>query len=134
MTILNIKTSTFFILTALIFLQLKNSSGESIYASEKYTPERIIFFNSMNDSSIILNTDILIIEKLSDHVYRHISFLNTKDFGRVACNGMIIVNENEAIIFDTPATIESSAELIKYIKENLNCKISAVIPTHFHED
>ncbi len=47
---------------------------------------------------------------------------------------MLVVNENEAIVFDTPSDIESSTELINYVTEKLNCKIKAIIPTHFHED
>lgn len=66
-------------------------------------------------------------------MYEHISFLNTTDFGKVSCNGMLVINENEAIIFDSPADDESSEELIAYINK-LNCSINAVIATHFHED
>ena len=47
---------------------------------------------------------------------------------------MIVVNENEAIVFDTPTDDESSEELINYVIKKLQCKITAVIPAHFHED
>ncbi|MPR35717.1 subclass B1 metallo-beta-lactamase [Salmonirosea aquatica] len=76
----------------------------------------------------------LIINKLSDHVYQHISYLNTETFGRVACNGMIVINGNEAIVFDTPATNETSEELIGYLTEKLHAKINGVVATHFHAD
>lgn len=87
-----------------------------------------------DDSSNVYQTDQLIIEKLSDHIYQHISYLKTNDFGNVACNGMVVINENEAIVFDTPATNESSEKLIKYLTDKLKCEIKAIIPTHFHED
>ncbi|HTN08405.1 subclass B1 metallo-beta-lactamase [Agriterribacter sp.] len=89
---------------------------------------------SLNDSSIVYKTDNLIITRLSNHTYAHTSFLNTNDFGRVPCNGMVVVNANEAIIFDTPSDDESSGELINFLMNNLQCKIKAIIPTHFHED
>lgn len=89
---------------------------------------------SRADSLATYKTQNLIIEKLSDHIYTHISFLKTNDFGNVACNGMIVVNKNEAIIFDTPSNNQSSAELINYVANTLNCKIIAIIPTHFHND
>lgn len=76
----------------------------------------------------------LILVRLSDHTYQHISFLNTNDFGRVECNGMLVINDSQSIIFDTPADDESSEELINYVTQNLKSKIIAVIPTHFHED
>jgi metallo-beta-lactamase class B len=76
----------------------------------------------------------LIINKLSDHVYQHISYLNTDSFGRVACNGMIVVNGNEAVVFDTPATNETSEELIGYLTEKQHLKIKGIVATHFHAD
>jgi len=47
----------------------------------------------------------LTIQKVTDHVYQHISYLNTDSFGKVACNGMVVFAKNEAIIFDTPLMI-----------------------------
>ena len=87
----------------------------------------------LNKDSIVYKTDNLIIRRLSNHVYEHISFLTTNDFGKVDCNGMLVINENEAIIFDSPANDESSEELIKYANK-LTWSIKAVIATHFHED
>lgn len=84
--------------------------------------------------SIVYQTDNLIIQRLSEHIYVHTSFLNTETFGKVDCNGMIVVNGAEAIVFDTPADDASSEELIHYLAEKLQCRIKAVIPTHFHED
>tara|TARA_R100000935_G_scaffold58729_1_gene97331 strand:+ start:4129 stop:4935 length:807 start_codon:yes stop_codon:yes gene_type:complete len=89
---------------------------------------------SLADSTIVYKTDNLIVHRLSNHIYQHISFLNTNDFGRVACNGMLVVKENEALVFDTPTDDESSLELINYVTQNLNSKIQVVVPTHFHGD
>ncbi|HEY1060791.1 MAG TPA: subclass B1 metallo-beta-lactamase [Daejeonella sp.] len=86
------------------------------------------------DSTVTYKTESLIIQKLSNHIYMHISFLKTIDFGNVACNGMIVVNKNEAIIFDTPSDNKGAEELINYVTKTLNCKIKAIIPTHFHND
>ena len=47
---------------------------------------------------------------------------------------MIIVNGNEAVIFDTPANNKSSEELIQYVTGVLKAKVNAIIPTHFHAD
>jgi metallo-beta-lactamase class B len=81
-----------------------------------------------------LNTKQLVIEKISDRTYRHISYLKTNDFGKVACNGMIVADGKEAIIFDTPTDNESSAILINWVETKLQCKVKAVVPTHFHAD
>lgn len=79
-------------------------------------------------------TDTIIIKKVKDHVYQHTTFLETEDFGKVPCNGMIVFDEKEAIIFDTPVDDATSAELIKWVKDSLDCKVVAVVPTHFHYD
>lgn len=82
----------------------------------------------------VLNTKNLILVQLSENTYQHISSLNTTDFGRVNCNGMLVVIDNQAIIFDTPTDNESSEELINFVSHDLKSKIIAIIPTHFHED
>ncbi|MGB6084480.1 subclass B1 metallo-beta-lactamase [Moheibacter sp.] len=86
------------------------------------------------NSIIVYQSENLIIEKLSENVYQHISYLQTNDFGKVGCNGMIVVHQNEAVVLDTPAEAESSAELIQFISAKLNAKINSVVATHFHAD
>jgi len=82
----------------------------------------------------LYKTDNLIVSQISENSFTHISFLQTDDFGNVPCNGLIVRDSNEVIIFDTPTNDRSSEELIKWIQETLQCKINAVIPTHFHDD
>ena len=82
----------------------------------------------------VYKSENLIIHKISEHAYLHISFLNTTDWGKVSCNGLIITDGNEAVVFDTPTDNESSLELIQWLNEELSCKIIAVIPTHYHND
>lgn len=76
----------------------------------------------------------LIIQKISDHVYTHISFLNTESFGKVPCNGMIVLDGDQVVIFDTPTDNDVSEELINWVKNSLKGEIMAVVATHFHED
>jgi len=79
-------------------------------------------------------SETLLINKISEMVYEHTSYLNTESFGKVPCNGMIVCNKNEAVIFDTPIDDASSAELINWVVNTLKCKIVAIIPTHYHGD
>ncbi|HWV72041.1 MAG TPA: subclass B1 metallo-beta-lactamase [Pseudosphingobacterium sp.] len=76
----------------------------------------------------------IVIKKVKDHVYQHTTFLETADFGKVPCNGMIVFEGKEAIIFDTPVDDATSEELISWVKDSLDCKVKAIIPTHFHYD
>jgi len=74
------------------------------------------------------------IKKLSTHVYEHVSYLNTNDYGKVACNGMLVVNDGKGVIFDTPTDNKSSLELLNFISETLKSEVVGMIPTHFHKD
>lgn len=76
----------------------------------------------------------LIITQIAPHSYKHTSFLQTNDFGNVPCNGLVVVKNDEAVIYDTPTKDESAAELILWVHQSLNSQIKAIIPTHFHDD
>ena len=82
----------------------------------------------------IYKSNDLTVTQITENCFVHISFLQTNDFGNVPCNGLIVTNNNEAIIFDTPTNENNSEELINWIKGTLKCKINAIIPGHFHED
>ena len=74
------------------------------------------------------------VEQLTENTFQHITYLKTQDFGNVACNGMIVRDSGEAIIYDTPANDEDAKELIEWIENTLQCKIVAIVATHFHID
>ena len=76
----------------------------------------------------------LVITQIAENAFQHTSFKQTDEFGYVPCNGLIVRNNSEVIVFDTPTNDKSAEELIKWIKETLHCKINAIIPTHFHDD
>ncbi|WP_247232297.1 subclass B1 metallo-beta-lactamase [Telluribacter sp. SYSU D00476] len=82
----------------------------------------------------VYQTENLVVQKVADNVYQHISYLQTQSFGKVECNGMVVVNKKEALIFDTPSTPKATQELIQWVQDGLHCKIKAVVPTHFHDD
>ena len=82
----------------------------------------------------VYKSNDLIVTQISENSFVHTSYKETNDFGNVPCNGLIVRNSNEAIVFDTPTNDKSSEKLIKWIKETLHCKINAIIPTHFHDD
>lgn len=101
-----------------------NQVSESLPTTEK----------SSSGIDTLYKSENLILVQLAKHTFQHISYLSTNDYGRVACNGMVVVNNKEAIIFDTPADNASTEELIRYLTQTLGSKITAVVPTHFHAD
>ncbi|WGK64976.1 subclass B1 metallo-beta-lactamase [Croceiramulus getboli] len=76
-------------------------------------------------------SDRLKIEQITDNIFKHISYLETESYGKVACNGMIYRHGNEVLIFDTPTNNKASEELIQWIG---NRDIKGVVVTHFHID
>lgn len=87
-----------------------------------------------NDKPIRYESDFLQVEQLKEHVFVHVSYLQTNDYGKVKCNGAIFRDGNEVVIFDTPTNDQASDELITWVQHELQCEIVAVVPTHFHDD
>jgi metallo-beta-lactamase class B len=76
----------------------------------------------------------LILNELNTGVFSHISYLQTDSFGKVACNGMVVINNGEALVFDTPTDNIASNELINWLENVQKVVIKGVVITHFHDD
>jgi metallo-beta-lactamase class B len=74
------------------------------------------------------------LKQLSNNTFIHTSYLQTDDFGHVPCNGLVIRNGQQALVFDTPTDDKGAKELIRLVQDSLHCKVVMVIPTHFHND
>lgn len=94
----------------------------------------LLWTNTSNAQETLYTSETLQIEQISPNTFVHISYLNTNDFGKVACNGMIVINEGEALVFDTPASNEASVELINWLEKAQKAKVKGVVATHFHWD
>lgn len=110
-------------------------------AIAKFFPIIILTLVSLNcksqkvfKSKIVYKSKGLTITQVTSNSFVHTSFKQTRDFGYVPCNGLIVRNSNETVVFDTPTNDSSSLELIKWIKDSIHCKINAIVPTHFHDD
>lgn len=79
-------------------------------------------------------TENLKIVQLTPNTFQHISYLQTERFGKVACNGLIIKNSDEALVLDAPVSDEDSMELLAWIAKELKCSLVGVVATHFHDD
>lgn len=96
----------------------------------------LLLFSSCKSTKqpISYSSSTLKIIPISKNAFIHITYLDTDDFGKVACNGLVYINNNEAVVFDTPTTDEVSLELIKWIAEVKKCDITGVVINHFHAD
>ncbi|NAS14013.1 subclass B1 metallo-beta-lactamase [Poritiphilus flavus] len=80
------------------------------------------------------NLEQIKIVPLSSKSFIHISYLYAPGYGKVACNGLVYVNDRKAVVMDTPPNIPSTQELIRWITKDLGAEISAVVINHFHND
>ncbi|MGN7863042.1 CHM family subclass B1 metallo-beta-lactamase [Chryseobacterium sp. 22458] len=98
----------------------------------------VISCNLQNKDSFkakeVYKSGSLIITQVSENAFIHTSFKQTNDFGNVPCNGLVVRNNDETVVFDTPTNDKGAEELIKWINEKLHSKINAVVTTHFHDD
>lgn len=83
---------------------------------------------------LVFSQPELKILQVSPHAYVHVTYLQTQDFGKVPCNGLVVASGQEALIFDTPADDADSERLIRFVQDSLHLRIRAVVPTHFHND
>ncbi|GHB77049.1 subclass B1 metallo-beta-lactamase [Persicitalea jodogahamensis] len=116
---------------ALTFLSCQSKNDSQGQAADSVKSEITQFSISGKE---VYNSENLIVNQISGHTYQHISFLDTDSFGRVACNGMVVVNGNEAVVFDTPTDDRGSQELIDFLAKEMGCQIKGVVATHFHAD
>lgn len=73
------------------------------------------------------------IDKVSAKMYIHVSYAETK-WGRVASNGLILVEDGKAFIFDTPMDEATTVELVKFIRDSLRANITGFVANHWHDD
>lgn len=83
--------------------------------------------------AVVYQSDSLIIEELTQGVYVHISYIDLPS-GPFPCNGMIVVDGEQAFIFDTPVTNDVSIELLNWIQKDLKKETMGLVAHHFHED
>lgn len=88
--------------------------------------------DSLTRTKINENFEIV---QLSPNAYMHVFWMNSPTFGRFDDNGLIYINNNEAVIMDTPMNDSLTRMLLDWFSENFpKVKIKAVIATHFHDD
>ena len=88
---------------------------------------------SQNIKEIKINDNIQLLH-LQDSIFIHITWEESEKFGRFPSNGMIIIQNGEAILVDTPMNNEKTKTLVEYVEHNFNVKFRKLIIGHFHND
>ncbi|MDF9795037.1 metallo-beta-lactamase class B [Catalinimonas alkaloidigena] len=95
----------------------------------------ILTFQARGQAEKIHISEDLEIIPLTDKSFIHVSYVTYPSFGRVACNGLLYVNGNEAVVMDTPPNDEISGQLLDWISQKFpETKVTSVVINHFHSD
>ncbi len=73
------------------------------------------------------------VKAIDQNVYMHTSFKKVDGFGWVDSNGLVVINNNQAIIVDTPWSEKDTEELLSWISTH-GFTIKASVSTHYHDD
>ena len=92
------------------------------------------FTFSLGAQEILYKNDRMEILRLSEHTYQHVTFLETESFGKVPCNGLLVVDQGEVLVIDSPAQLEDAEMLLDWIGDYFDSKVVGVVATHFHKD
>ena len=85
-------------------------------------------------SKEIIIAEGLSVIKLKDNLYQHVSDFEYQS-NKVKCNGLIYINDKEAIICDTPTNDAYASQLLQWLKGNHpRVTVKAIIVNHFHAD
>ena len=90
--------------------------------------------NCSSTTKALPTNDNLKVQSITKNTYLHVSYLQTKSIGRVACNGLVYIHNGEAILFDAPVDKKAAEQLVNWIEKEQKATVKAIIPTHFHID
>jgi metallo-beta-lactamase class B len=85
------------------------------------------------DGSEWLGPDLRV-ERITDDVWRHVSYEHLEQFGRTSGNGLVLVSEGSAALVDTPWTEAQTHALFDWASRAFGAKIEVVVVTHSHPD
>ncbi len=90
--------------------------------------------NSQNlPEEMILSDDVRLI-KLSENAYIHVSWYNLPGYGRFPANGLLLINNKQAFLFDTPWNDSLTSVLYHWICDTMQLQLKGVAPNHWHQD
>ena len=93
----------------------------------------IVCFSSLAIADSHDSQGEMIITNISQGVFQHTSYFKTDSFGLVSSNGLIVVQDKDAYLVDTPWTQQDTVKLVQWIT-NQGLTLKASISTHSHDD
>jgi metallo-beta-lactamase class B len=89
-----------------------------------------LFSQSKN---IRVNDNIELI-KLADGFYMSTTISESPGFGRYPSNGLLVIRNGKAFLIDSPVTVETTRDLLRYLSDSMKVNVVLFTGGHFHED
>ena len=70
----------------------------------------------------------------SPNVWQHTSYLDMPGFRAVASNGLIVRDGGRVLVVDTAWTDDQTAQILNWIKQEINLPVALAVVTHAHQD
>lgn len=89
---------------------------------------------SQSDNPVIRLADDVTVRKLANGVWLHTTYFDISGYRNVPANGLIVIDDNCAMMIDLPWTDKQAGVLFDWVAREQKAKILKVVPTHFHID
>ncbi|MBN2571127.1 MAG: subclass B1 metallo-beta-lactamase [Ignavibacteriales bacterium] len=93
-----------------------------------------IFLITAQDENIIKVSEDVFLKQISENIFIHTSYKFLESYGNIPANGLLYIEDDFAVLVDTPWDNKLTKILYNYVLDNLNAKITTVIVTHSHGD
>lgn len=72
--------------------------------------------------------------KISDNAYVHVSYIDVGNNIKYPCNGLILIDNGNAFLFDTPVNDSTTQILVLYLKDKMKLNLVGFIANDWHRD
>ena len=94
----------------------------------------LLQLNVFAQSNIIKISEDISLVQLSDKAYIHLSLFQTQSYGKVGANGLLLIDNGKALLFDSPWDDEQTETLLTWLADSMNISVVGFVPNHWHED
>jgi metallo-beta-lactamase class B len=94
----------------------------------------LCFLSQAQGNDKVQLADDVFVEKITDHVWRHVSSKNVPNFGLVPSNGVIAQFGTDILLIDTAWNDVQTKLVLDWIEKELKAKPSVAVITHAHDD
>ncbi len=74
------------------------------------------------------------LQPIAGGVWVYTTYFDLPDYGRYPANGLLVIDDKEAMLIDLPWTDEQTGVLFDWVAKNHGADVKVVVPTHFHQD